>query len=94
MRRSLERVPLFAGVAIALVIIGVLFTITACAYGVMTIKQIDPHAVGADGEHPLMRFIDRHGMAIMVVELVVLAVATFAAMATDQFWTRQTERRS
>ena len=81
------------------VIVGVLFTIAACAYGVMTIRELDPHAVGAaelhrEGGHPLMRFIDQHGLTIMVVQLALLAVATLSAMLTDEYWTRQAERRS
>ena len=84
---------------VLLVIAGILFTITACAYGVMTIKQLDPHAVGAanfdaDRGHPLMQFVDQHGLTVMAVQLIVLAVATFAAMATDNFWTRLAERRN
>ena len=70
---------------------GVLFSITACAYGVMMLKGGD--AGNADGSvtssHRLIEFLDRHGAVVMTVELAVLAVATFAAIGTDDYWTRR-----
>jgi hypothetical protein len=75
---------------VLLVGVGILFVVTACAYGVMTVRMIEP--VGGDAEvggpHDLMGFMDRHGFAALMVELAVLAVLTVAAIGTDSWWTR------
>ena len=70
-----------------LVIIGIVFTITACAYGVMTVQQINPSTV--DRPHALTVFLDQHGFAMLAVELVLLAIATVAAITTDDYWENQ-----
>jgi hypothetical protein len=36
--------------------------------------------------------MDRHGLAIMAVEIVVLGLLTVAAIGTDGYWTRRAER--
>jgi hypothetical protein len=71
-----------------LVVVGVVFAITACAYGVMTVRGLDPHRVGEGG---LVSLMDRHGMTIMIVEIALLAVLTVAAIGTDEFWTRRAQ---
>ncbi len=78
---------------VLLVIAGVVFAITACAYGVMAVKMLDPaQAVAArESGEGLMFFLDEHGLTVMIVEIVVLAVTTFAAMATDGLWSRSAE---
>jgi hypothetical protein len=67
-----------------LVISGAAFAITASAYGVMALKAMTPSAV--DQGHPLLVFLDRRGMPLMAVELAVLAISTFLAMGTDNYW--------
>jgi hypothetical protein len=42
--------------------------------------------------HPLMELMDRHGMTILMVELALLAVFTFGAIATDQMGTNRQAR--
>ncbi|MBI2826677.1 MAG: hypothetical protein HYX69_18550 [Planctomycetia bacterium] len=72
-----------------LVVAGVAFTVTACAYGVMTFKATQPQGAAeirkAGG---LLDFLDRHGVRLMAAELAVLATATVAAIGTDGWWTR------
>jgi hypothetical protein len=78
---------------------GIVFTITACGYGVMTVRQLheppqsrDLSDSGDDVaalDHPLVRFMDRYGTRVMIVELVVLGLATCAAIGTDAYWTRR-----
>jgi hypothetical protein len=70
-----------------LVIAGVAFAVTAFAYGVMALKAISP--ADGDAKHPLLVFLDDHGMALMAVELGALAVTCFLAMGTDRFWSRR-----
>jgi hypothetical protein len=73
---------------IAALPVGVLFAITACAFVVMTLKGGDPQQAESTG---LMRLLDRHGILILVVELVVLGVLTMGAIFSDDFWTRRFE---
>lgn len=67
----------------ALVGVGVAFAITACAYGVMTVRGLDPRLADEQG---LMGLMSQHGLTIMVVELVLLGVLTAAAIGTDGYW--------
>jgi hypothetical protein len=76
-----------------LVAVGIAFSITACAYGVMTVKMLQP--AGAEevrqADAGLLPFLDRYGMSLLLSELGALAVLTFAAIGTDDFWTRRAE---
>ena len=74
--------PFYAG----LVVVGTAFAITACAYGVMTVRMLNPRAEGDQG---LIQFLDDYGLAILIAELALLAVLTFAAIGTDDYWTRR-----
>lgn len=90
---------------VLLVIVGIAFTITACAYGVMAFKAVRSGAVvtlherdaarpsqdGASGE-ALLEFLDQHGIELMAAELLLLGLATLAAMGTDQYWMRRAAR--
>lgn len=78
---------------ILLVLVGISFTITACAYGVMTVRGIRPELV-ADGEESgagLMHYLDKEGFSLLMWQLGILAVLTVAAMLADQYWIRQDE---
>jgi hypothetical protein len=68
-----------------LVVVGVLFSLTACAYGVMTVRGLDPNNADEVG---LIGFLNDYGLWIMIGELVVLAILTVAAIGTDEYWTR------
>ena len=71
---------------VLVVIVGVVFTVTACAYGVMTVRGLRPE-LSADGSgEGLMTFLDQHGFRLMLIELGVLAVCSVAAMVTDALW--------
>jgi hypothetical protein len=77
-----------------LLIAGVLFVITACSYVVMTINARDV-SLGSREDPSSKRFVeivDRYGFAALMIELGVLAGATFGAIATDEYWTRRAER--
>jgi len=74
-------------------IAGVIFVVTTCSYLVMTIKGRDM-SLGGQEEASSKRFVeivDRYGFAALMIELGVLAGATFAAIATDEYWTRRAE---
>jgi fumarate reductase subunit D len=78
---------------VLLVIAGVAFGITACAYVLMIVVMKDPSQAAAvrDSGEGLIHFMDKHGLRVMIVEIIVLAVATFAAIATDGYWNRSAE---
>ena len=74
-----------------LIAAGVSFTITACAFGVMTMRQTGSFgATGyAESEHGMLGFLARYGMHLLIVQLIILAIATFGAIGTDGYWNRK-----
>jgi len=78
-----------------LVLVGVAFSVTACAYGVMTVRDMRataPTPPDAPGE-PLMQWLREHGVTALMIEVGLLAVTSVGAMATDDYWTRRAARR-
>ena|SRR5687767_5881118 len=71
---------------VALLPVGVIFAITACAFVVMTMRGLDPQNVESTG---LIQLMERQGVMIMVIELAILGVLTFAAIASDDFWQKR-----
>ena len=71
---------------VALLPVGVIFAITACAFVVMTMRGLDPQNVESTG---LIQLMERQGVMIMVVELAILGVLTFAAIVSDDFWQKR-----
>ena len=57
---------------------------TACAYAVMTYRALDVRLESAT-ENALMATLATHGTAIMLVEIVLLSIATVGAIALDQY---------
>ena len=78
---------------IVLLIAGVIFVVTACSYIVMTINARDMSLGGPENpsSQRFVEIVDRYGFAALMIELGVLAGATFAAIATDEYWTRRAE---
>jgi hypothetical protein len=74
-----------------LLVAGVLFVVTATAYGVMYVQEI--HGAASVGEHPLMIWLEQHGNAALLAELALLAVGTFGAIGTDEYWQRRARQR-
>lgn len=89
-----------------LVIAGTAFCLTACAYGLMAMRELRPNRQvtipSADNDappavntpakpHPLMTFLASDGEKLLLIELGLLAVFSFAAMGTDGYWTRRAE---
>ena len=69
---------------------GFVFAVTAFAYGFMAFQAVNAvrAEAGAHAGHPLFRWLRSHGDEAMLIELAVLAILTFAAMATDRLWDR------
>lgn len=86
---------------VLLILAGVAFAITACGYGMMALREMraDPFAAVTQGEGsremPLspsfVKFFDQYGVRLMVWELALLGVATFAAIGTDRYWSGDAE---
>lgn len=79
---------------VLLVVFGVAFALTACAYSVMTFRavrvpSIDDESVGGAA---LLDFLDRHGGQLMAGELALLAASTVGAIGTDRYWMRRAYR--
>jgi hypothetical protein len=79
-----------------LLVTGIVFALTAVCYGVMAFRDAQPVAAGqpqAAPKHPLMVWMSRHGEMALMSELAFLAVFTFAAIGTDEFWQRRNAER-
>ena len=76
-----------------LVIVGTTFVVTATAYGMMAYLQTmpDPKAA-ARLEHPLWQLMSTYGNVLLIAEIILLAIFSFAAMGTDSYWTRRAEK--
>jgi hypothetical protein len=74
---------------VLLVILGIIFGITACAYGVMAVKMSTVEGIAASSEVQVMKILNDHGLKVLLVELALLGVACFAAMATDSYWAKK-----
>ncbi|MGI8982013.1 MAG: hypothetical protein ACR2FY_22500 [Pirellulaceae bacterium] len=86
MSRSKTVNPFYA----VLVVAGVTFALTATLYGVMTVRSLDARAAQPTG---VIAFMEQHGATLMLIELVVLATLTFAAIGTDDYWMRAAEKK-
>ncbi|MBX3414417.1 MAG: hypothetical protein KF708_17145 [Pirellulales bacterium] len=76
---------------IVLIVAGIAFAVTACAYGVMTFLAMQSNY--ADTKTGLLAFLEEHGGTLLAVELGLLAIATFAAIGTDSYWERRAAAR-
>lgn len=77
---------------VLLVVVGAAFAVTACAYGVTTMRALRPTRAAAEAPPPrssLTDFLNEHGETLLVGELLLLAVATIGAISTDGYWMRR-----
>jgi hypothetical protein len=75
---------------------GIIFALTATAYGVMAFREARPPMVGAAAStapHPLLEWMSANGEAALMTELAFLAVFTFGAIGTDDYWQRRTKAK-
>jgi hypothetical protein len=71
-----------------LVPVGITFVVTAMTFYVMTARVTSGGGSQAL-DHPLMQWMDEHGMTLLIAELVLLMIATFGAIGTDTYWQRR-----
>ncbi len=69
------------------VLLGVLFAITAFAYGTMAYRAVAQEESGRN----LMTLLDEHGAMILTVELGLLGLATFGVMWLEGVYSRRKE---
>jgi hypothetical protein len=69
--------------------LGIVFTVSACAYGVMSFKARGGEAYSNEQDAGLMRLMREHGRKVLGGEIAALALAAFAAMASDARRNRQ-----
>lgn len=67
------------------VIVGIVFSITACAYGVMAFRAMRGQDESASSS-AMLEFLDRHGEKLLIGEVLLLGLATFGAIKTDGYW--------
>ena len=84
--------PLANPFYVLLMVVGVAFALTACAYGWSARLKLDPETF--DRNEAFIALVDRYGMIAMIVELALLTVLTFLAIGTDEFWERRDVTRS
>jgi len=93
LKRSEKFANPFYGV---LIVTGLVFALTAVCYGVMAFREAQPAAAGqvqVGQKHLLMVWMSQHGEMALLSELGFLAVFTFAAIGTDEFWQRRNAER-
>lgn len=72
-------------------LVGVAFLLTACAYTVMAFLDVQGRSPSQSGSQ-LLVFLNEYGVLLMGVELAVLCVAMMAAFGTEDFWQRRFDR--
>ena len=75
---------------VVLVLVGAVLCVTACAYGVVAVKQLHAVSTPNSATQPdagFVAWVDQYGPTLLILELVVLGIATVAAIGTDRFWT-------
>ena len=74
---------------VLLVISGLAFTITACAYGVLTVKQLrryETSDVVMRRDEEFISFMRQYGTTLLVGELIALGMLTCAAIGLDRYF--------
>ena len=81
---------------VLLLMVGAVFAVTACCYGVMMVQQGDAQRLAAaEGQTSgLIRFMDEYGFTVLMWEVGVLAVCTVAAIGTDDYWLKRAAQRA
>jgi hypothetical protein len=74
---------------------GLVFVVTAFAYGYMAFQAVNAvrAEAGRHAAHPLFQWMRSNGDMAMLIELAVLAVLTIGAISTDRYWDRSRSDR-
>ncbi|MCC6492384.1 MAG: hypothetical protein IT424_05125 [Pirellulales bacterium] len=73
---------------ILLIPVGIVFVVTAFAYGFMAFQAVNAvrAEAGRHAGHPLFQWLRLHGDLALLVELAALAALTVGAIGTDRWW--------
>ena len=76
-----------------LVVVGLLFSLTACSYGVLIVNMLQPSRAAEirETQEGFFVWLDRYGTQLLMLELAFLAIFTFAAISTDGYWSRESK---
>ena len=86
-----------------LILVGILFFVTATTYGVMAIRETnrpdDAIGQGVGKQHSvqdgsLLEFMDQHGDRLLIIEALLLGFLTVAAIGTDELTGRGENKTS
>ena len=79
---------------VVLLLVGVLFFVTATAYFVMMLRgdRIGRQTQTTAQDGGLMQFMDEHGGRVLAAELVLLGICTAAAIGSDSYWSRRQQQ--
>ncbi|RLS32161.1 MAG: hypothetical protein DWH79_08620 [Planctomycetota bacterium] len=77
--------------SVLLGITGIVFTLTASCYCLFVLRAVRPETATATS-HAFEQIIDRFGTTALVVELGLLAIATFGSIAYDELGFRDDRR--
>ena len=72
-------------------IVGIAFTLTASATCISVLRGVRPETARSSPQ-PFDRLLARHGTTALVVELALLAVATFGSIAVDEMGHREVRK--
>lgn len=72
-------------------IVGIGFLLTACAYTVLAFLDVRGHGDTA-ARSGLLTFLSNYGIMLFGIELGVLCAAMVGAFATEDYWQRRLER--
>jgi hypothetical protein len=75
-----------------IILAGVAFALTACAYGAMTVVSLRGAEHGERVATGFVSFMNAYGGRLMAIEVGVLAVVSIAAMTTDEWWRARADR--
>jgi len=70
---------------------GIAFTLTASVYCIAVLRGVRAETA-RQSPHGLDRIVSRYGTTALVVELLILAVATVGSIAVDEMGHRETRR--
>jgi hypothetical protein len=73
-------------------VVGIAFTLTASAFCIAVLRGVRAET-SRQAPHGLDRLVSRYGTTALVVELVLLAVATVGSIAVDDLGHRHERRR-
>ena len=86
-----------------LILVGILFFVTATTYGVMAIRETNRPDIATGKETVpqtsnqqggLLEFMDQHGGRLLIIEALLLGFLTVAAIGTDELASRGEKKTS